>query len=218
MRLITELNEEVKLITEMEESGKKSFHIEGIFLQGNIQNRNNRVYPVGVLEKEVFRYVKENVDRNRAYGELGHPDGPNINLERVSHMIKTLHRDGSNFIGKAKIMETPYGQIVRNLLSEGASIGVSSRGLGTVKPNKQGIMEVQDDFRLATAADIVADPSAPDAFVQGIMEGREWVFDAASGNWRAMQIVEDTRKAGKILTLEEKVKLFNSVLAKLTNK
>lgn len=218
MRLITELNEEVRLITETEESGKKNFHIEGIFLQGNIQNRNNRVYPVNILEKEVFRYVKENVDRNRAYGELGHPDGPNINLERVSHMIKELRRDGSNFIGKAKIMETPYGQIVRNLLSEGASIGVSSRGLGTVVANKQGIMEVQDDFRLATAADIVADPSAPDAFVQGIMEGREWVFDAASGSWRAMQVIENTRKAGKILTLEEKVKLFNSVLAKLTNK
>lgn len=218
MKLITELTEEVKLITEMEESGKKGFFIEGIFLQGNIKNRNGRVYPVPVLEKEVFRYMKENVEKKRAYGELGHPDGPNINLERVSHMIKSLHRDGDNFIGKAKILETPYGMIVRNLLSEGANIGVSSRGMGTLKPNKEGIMEVQDDFHLATAADIVADPSAPDAFVRGIMENREWVYEAATGSWRAMEIAERTKKAGKILSEEQKLSIFNRFLSNLAKK
>ncbi len=218
MKLITELTEEVKLITEMEESGKKGFFIEGIFLQGNIKNRNGRVYPVPVLEKEVFRYMKENVEKKRAYGELGHPDGPNINLERVSHMIKSLHRDGDNFIGKAKILETPYGMIVRNLLAEGANIGVSSRGMGTLKPNKEGIMEVQDDFHLATAADIVADPSAPDAFVRGIMENREWVYEAATGSWRAMEIAERTKKAGKILSEEQKLSIFNRFLSNLAKK
>lgn len=218
MKLITELTEEVKLITEMEETGKKGFFIEGIFLQGNIKNRNGRVYPVNVLEKEVYRYMKDNVEKKRAYGELGHPDGPNINLERVSHMIKSLHREGDNFVGKAKILETPYGMIVRNLLSEGANIGVSSRGMGTLKPNKEGIMEVQDDFHLATAADIVADPSAPDAFVRGIMENREWVYEAATGSWRAMEIAERTKKAGKILSEEQKLTIFNRFLSNLAKK
>lgn len=218
MKLFTELNEQVSFITEMEESGKKAFYIEGIFLEGNIENRNRRIYPVPVLEKEVYRYMKENVESNRAYGELGHPDGPNINLERVSHMIKSLRKEGNNFVGKAKILETPYGMIVRNLLAEGAGIGVSSRGMGTLKPNIEGIMEVQDDFRLATAADIVADPSAPNAYVRGIMEGAEWVFDSVSGSWRAQEVVHETRKAGKILSEEQKLKLFNKVLSNLVNK
>lgn len=218
MKLFTELNEQVSVLTEMEESGKKAFYIEGVFLQGDIKNRNGRVYPVPVLEKEVYRYMDENVKNNRAYGELGHPDGPNINLERVSHMIKNLRKEGSNFIGKAKILETPYGMIVRNLLAEGAGIGVSSRGMGTLKPNKEGIMEVQDDFHLATAADIVADPSAPNAYVRGIMEGAEWVLDSVTGSWRAQQIVHETRKAGKILSEEQKLKLFNKVLSNLINK
>jgi len=218
MKLFTELNEQVSFITEMEESGKKAFYIEGIFLEGNIENRNRRIYPVPVLEKEVYRYMKENIESNRAYGELGHPDGPNINLERVSHMIKSLRKEGNNFVGKAKILETPYGMIVRNLLAEGAGIGVSSRGMGTLKPNIEGIMEVQDDFRLATAADIVADPSAPNAYVRGIMEGAEWVFDSVSGSWRAQEVVHETRKAGKILSEEQKLKLFNKVLSNLVNK
>ncbi len=219
MKLFTELNENVQLITELEETtGKKTFHIEGIFLQSNITNRNRRIYPEHVLEKEVFRYIKENVEKNRAYGELGHPDGPNINLERVSHMIKSIRKEGSNFIGKAKILETPYGQIVRNLLSEGACIGVSSRGMGTVKPNKQGIMEVQDDFHLATAADIVADPSAPNAFVRGIMENVEWLIDASTGSWRAQEIMHEARKSGKIFNEEQTLRLFNRVISNLVNK
>lgn len=218
MKLFTELNEQVSIITETEEQGKKSYYIEGIYLQGDIKNRNGRVYPVPVLEKEVMRYVKENVENNRAYGELGHPDGPNINLERVSHMIKSLRREGNDFIGKAKILETPYGLIVRNLLAEGAGIGVSSRGMGTLKPNTQGIMEVQDDFRLATAADIVADPSAPKAYVRGIMENAEWVLDSVTGSWKAQEIVHETRKAGKILNEEQAFKVFQKILSNLVNK
>ena len=218
MKLFTELNEEVSLITEMEESGKKAFYIEGIFLQGNIKNRNGRLYPEHVLANEVNRYTESNIKTNRAYGELGHPDGPNINLERVSHMIKSLRKEGNDFIGKAKILETPYGQIVQNLLAEGAGIGVSSRGMGTLKPNKEGIMEVQDDFHLATAADIVADPSAPNAYVRGIMENAEWVLDSVSGSWRAQEIVHETRKAGKLLSEQQKLKLFNKVLSNLVNK
>lgn len=177
MKLITEVTEDIHVIKEAKETdGKKNYYIEGIFLQGDIKNRNGRKYPVNVLEKEVHRYNENYILKNRAFGELGHPNGPSINLDRVSHMIKEIRKDGSNFIGKAKIMETPMGEIVKNLLDDGACIGVSSRGMGTLK-EKDGIMEVQDDFFLATAADIVADPSAPDAFVNGIMEGVEWVWD-----------------------------------------
>ena len=175
MKLITEVNESIKVLKEQHE-GKPRFFIEGIFLQAEKKNRNGRVYPVGILRKEVDKYVGEFVEQNRAFGELGHPDGPTVNLERVSHMITELYEDGNNFIGKAKIMETPYGKIVGNLLSEGAKLGVSSRGMGSVK-EKAGANVVQDDFSLATAADIVADPSAPDAFVDGIMEGKEWVWN-----------------------------------------
>lgn len=176
MKLITEVNEQVNIINEATESGKKEFFIEGPFLQADKKNRNGRIYPMAVMEREVNRYITEYVDKNRAYGELGHPSGPTLNLERVSHMTKSLRQEGSDYIGKAKIMDTPYGNIVKNLMSEGATLGVSSRGMGTLK-EKNGVMEVQDDFWLATAADIVADPSAPDAFVRGIMEGKEWVWD-----------------------------------------
>ena len=175
MKLITEVNESIKVLKEQHE-GKPRFFIEGIFLQAEKKNRNGRVYPVGILRNEVDKYVGEFVEQNRAFGELGHPDGPTVNLERVSHMITELYEDGNNFIGKAKIMETPYGKIVANLLSEGAKLGVSSRGMGSVK-ERAGVNYVQDDFSLATAADIVADPSAPDAFVDGIMEGKEWVWN-----------------------------------------
>lgn len=177
MKLIKEHTEVVNyLIEEDKETGKKNYNIEGVFLQSEIKNRNGRVYPVEILDKEVKRYVKENVKKNRAYGELGHPDSPTINLDRVSHMIKSLKLEGKDFVGKAKIMDTPYGKIVKSLIDEGASLGVSSRGMGSLKTTKDGTSEVQKDFMLATAADIVADPSAPDAFVRGVMEGKEWMF------------------------------------------
>lgn len=177
MKLIKEHTEVVNyLIEEDKETGKKNYNIEGVFLQSEIKNRNGRVYPVEILDKEVKRYMKENVKKNRAYGELGHPDSPTINLDRVSHMIKSLKLEGKDFVGKAKIMDTPYGKIVKSLIDEGASLGVSSRGMGSLKTTKDGTSEVQKDFMLATAADIVADPSAPDAFVRGVMEGKEWMF------------------------------------------
>ncbi len=177
MKLIKEHTETVNyLIEEDKETGQKNYNLEGVFLQADIKNRNGRIYPVEVLDKEVKRYVKENVKKNRAYGELGHPDSPTINLDRVSHMIKDLKLEGKNFVGKAKIMDTPYGKIVKSLIDEGASLGVSSRGMGSLKTTKDGSSEVQKDFMLATAADIVADPSAPDAFVRGVMEGKEWMF------------------------------------------
>ena len=216
MKLITEITETVEYISEAKESGGKDYFIKGPFMQANIKNRNGRIYPAEVLDKEVNRYVTENVDKNRAYGELGHPTSPTINLDRVSHMIKELTRDGDNFIGKAKIMtETPMGQIVKNLMDEGASLGVSSRGMGSLK-NKNGAAEVQNDFYLATAADIVADPSAPDAFVEGIMEGKEWVWD--NGVIREATI-NDYKEAieeapSKDLT-EAKLKVWSDFLSKL---
>jgi hypothetical protein len=185
MKLICEVLEEVKLITEEKEDGKKDFFIEGIFMQADLKNRNGRIYPMPVMEKEVNRYVKEYVDTKRAFGELGHPEGPSINLDRISHMITELKKDGSNIIGRAKILETPMGNIAKNIIQGGGALGVSSRGMGSLK-DKNGIMEVQDDFTLATAADIVADPSAPGAFVNGIMEGVEWVWD--NGLLKAQQI------------------------------
>ena len=175
MKLISESIEDIEYITEDDEEGKKNYRIRGVFLQAEVKNRNGRIYPMSVLEKEVSRYNKEYVQKNRAFGELGHPDGPTVNLERVSHMITKLHPDGKNFIGEAKIMDTPYGKIVKNLINEGAKLGVSSRGMGSLEP-RRGAQVVKDDFYLATAADIVADPSAPNAFVEGIMEGKEWVW------------------------------------------
>tara|TARA_R110002020_G_scaffold32907_2_gene100755 strand:- start:12670 stop:13326 length:657 start_codon:yes stop_codon:yes gene_type:complete len=218
MKLITELNEEVKYIFEEDEkTKKKNYFIEGIFMQGDIKNRNGRMYPKEVLAKEAARYNKEYIQKNKAYGELGHPQGPTINLERVSHMIKELTPDGSNFMGKAKVLDTPYGNIVKNLIDEGAQLGVSSRGMGTLKDNR-GSQEVQSDFMLSTAADIVADPSAPEAFVNGVMEGVEWVYDAASSSFRSMEIVDEIEKVGikdaKKLE-EQKIVMFEKFMRSL---
>jgi hypothetical protein len=177
MKLICEVNENLQIITEANEAGEKQYFLEGILMQGNIGNKNGRVYPTDTLANEVARYNREFVEQNRAYGELGHPQGPTINLERVSHMIKNLRQEGDNFIGKVKIMDTPYGNIVKNLMKEGAKLGFSSRGMGSLTKRRDGLMEVQKDFYLATAADIVADPSAPHALANGIMEGKEWVWD-----------------------------------------
>lgn len=215
MKLITEINEEIKFITEEGEAGKKNMYIEGIFMQAEKQNKNGRMYPMPVMQREVNRYVTEYVNKNRAYGELGHPEGPGINLERVSHMIKELRQDGTNFVGKAKIMDTPYGNIVKNLINEGACVGVSTRGLGSLV-EKGGVKIVQDDFYLATAADIVADPSAPDAFVHGIMENKEWVF--IDGRWTERNIEESKETIRKVSTknLEEaKLKIFKNFINKL---
>ena len=176
VKLISEEIQDVEYITEQKENGKKHYKIKGIFMQADIKNRNGRIYPQEVLEKEVRRYNKDQINNNRAYGELGHPEGPTINLERASHMITKLYPDGKNFIGEAKVLSTPMGKIVENLLDDGAKLGVSSRGMGSLN-QKNGANYVRDDFYLATAADIVADPSAPNAFVQGIMEGKEWVWN-----------------------------------------
>ena len=184
MKLITETVQDIQYMTEAREEGGKSYFIEGPFLQTEVANRNGRVYRKETMDKEVQRYIKEYVNTKRAFGELGHPDGPSINLDRVSHMIVSLKAEGNNYIGRAKIMtETPMGRIVKNLIDEGAQLGVSSRGMGSLKVNSEGVNEVQDDFYLATAADIVADPSAPDAFVNGIMEGVDWIYDPVKGTW-----------------------------------
>ena len=177
MKLITELTEDVRILTEAKEGGAKSYFIEGIWMQSNIKNRNGRIYPLPVLEKEFSRYNTQYVLENRAVGELGHPDGPSINQDRVSHKIIELRQDGDNFVGKAKILNTPMGKIVQEFINDNVKFGVSSRGLGTLKENRDGIQEVQDDFYLATAGDIVTDPSAPDAFVNGIMEGAEFFWN-----------------------------------------
>ena len=176
MKLISEQIEGVEYITEEKENGDKSYKIKGVFMQSEVKNRNGRVYPFEVLDKEVKRYNKEYIEEKRAFGELGHPDGPTVNLERASHMITALYPKGKNFIGEAKILKTPMGEIVKNLMDEGAKLGVSSRGMGSLE-QKNGANYVKNDFYLATAADIVADPSAPNAFVEGIMEGKEWVWD-----------------------------------------
>ena len=213
MKLISETMENVEYITEA--AGKeKSYKIKGTFLQADVKNRNGRIYPMAILEKEVGRYNKEFIQKKRAFGELGHPDGPTVNLERVSHMITDLYPDGKNFIGEAKIMDTPYGKIVKNLIDEGAMLGVSSRGMGSLEP-KGGAQVVRKDFYLATAADIVADPSAPNAFVEGIFEGKEWIWD--NGIVREMEI-EAYRKALEKKTKdlgEKQQKLFANFLSKL---
>ena len=216
MKLIREEIEQVEVIVESR-NGKKNLFIEGVFLQGEIKNRNGRMYPMQTLAREVGRYNENFVQKGRALGELGHPDGPTVNLDRVSHKIVSLKESGNNFIGKAKILSTPMGKIASNLLDEGVKLGVSSRGLGTLAVNEDGIKVVSDDFMLATAADIVSDPSAPDAFVSGIMEGKDWVWD---GGVVREQLAHKTYK--RINTLvdnkqleENKLGLFNQFLSNL---
>ena len=188
VKLITEQIQDVEILREEDEkSGKKNYKLKGIFLQGDIKNRNGRIYPVEVLEKEVARYNKDFINENRGYGELGHPEGPTVNLERVSHMVTSLKRDGKNFVGEAKVMSTPMGKIVSNIMDDGGKLAVSSRGMGSLE-QKNGTNYVKNDFYLATAADIVADPSAPQAFVQGIMEGKEWIWN--NGVLKEVEIAE----------------------------
>ena len=197
MKLITEVfNEDCSVLTESNEEGKKQYFIEGIFMQGDLKNRNGRMYPSAILEKEMNRYNKDFVETKRALGELGHPDGPQINGDRVSHLITEMKRDGSNFVGKAKILGTPMGNIVKTFIDEGVKVGVSTRGLGSVKQTKEGIMEVQDDFHLATV-DVVTDPSGPNCFVNGIMENTEYYYDITSGTWRAQEFIEEAIKEVK---------------------
>ena len=217
MKLIREEIESVKFLVETTKSGKKSLYIEGVFLQGNIKNRNGRMYPMETLSREVKRYNETFVNKGRALGELGHPDGPTVNLDRVSHKITSLTEDGNNFKGKAQILNTPMGKIASSLLDEGVMLGVSSRGVGSLRTTNEGHKVVGEDFMLATAADIVADPSAPDAFVSGIMEGKEWVWE---GGILREQLAEKTQK--RINTLvdqrrleEHKLNLFNDFLSNL---
>jgi len=209
MKLITEVNETCEVLTEAKEDGKKSYFIEGIFMQGDIKNRNGRIYPCETLENEMNRYNEQFIESKRALGELGHPDGPTINGDRVSHLITNMKREGNDFYGKAKILSTPMGEIVKTFIDEGVKIGVSTRGLGSVKQLKDGVMEVQKDFHLATV-DIVTDPSAPNAFVNGIMENREYYYDIASASWRAQEVTEVIEEI-----VEEVEKKINRVVRKI---
>ena len=214
MKLITESIEDIQILTE-EKDGKKTLYIEGVFLQSEIKNRNGRIYPFDVLNKEVERYSEEYVKSGRALGELGHPDGPTVNLDRVSHKITSLKAEGNNFMGKARILDTPMGTIAKSLLGEGVKLGVSSRGMGSLKEDN-GVKYVSDDFMLATAADIVADPSAPDAFVNGIMEGKEWVWEG--GLLRERQIQEmkkEIENASKVELEEKMLQAFDKFLSNL---
>jgi len=213
MKLIREEIETVDFIVE-DRNGKKNLYIEGVFLQGNIKNRNGRMYPMETLRREVSRYNENHVQAGRALGELGHPDGPTVNLDRVSHKIVSLKENGSNFIGKAKILSTPMGKIAQSLIGEGVRLGVSSRGIGSLKMTREGTNVVGDDFMLATAADIVADPSAPDAFVEGIMEGKDWVWDGgilrekyAEKTYKHINTLVDQKKLD-----EQKLNLFDDFL------
>ena len=216
MKLIREEIESVEFLVE-QRNGKKSMYIEGIFLQGNIKNRNGRMYPAEVLRKEVARYNESNIVSGRALGELGHPDGPTVNLDRVSHKIDSLKENGNNFIGKAKILGTPMGKIASSLIEEGVKLGVSSRGIGSLKPTKEGFNVVGEDFMLATAADIVADPSAPDAFVEGIMEGKDWVWDG--GVLREKFAIKTYNEINTLVNQkqldEKKLSLFNDFLSNI---
>ena len=216
MKLIREEIESVEFLVE-QKNGKKSMYIEGVFLQGNIKNRNGRMYPMETLRREVGRYSENHIQSGRALGELGHPEGPTVNLDRVSHKIVSLKESGSNFIGKAKILNTPMGKIASSLIEEGVKLGVSSRGVGSLQQTKEGFAVVGEDFMLATAADIVADPSAPDAFVEGIMEGKEWVWDGgilrekfATKTYKQINTLVDQKKLD-----EQKLNLFNDFLSNL---
>ena len=217
MKLICELQESIEYELIDEGGGKtKQYFIEGIFMQSEKKNKNGRIYPLPVLEKEVNRYFKEYVEPKRAFGELGHPDGPTVNLDRASHMITDLRKEGKNFVGRAKILGTPNGQIVKCLIDEGARLGVSSRGMGTLKPDKKNSQIVQDDFYLATAADIVADPSAPNAFVEGIMEGKEWIWDNGSLQERDVERARNNIRKAPSKRLEEvKINEFKNLMSKL---
>ena len=215
MKLITETIEDIEVLTEATTNGGKSYKIRGVFMQADIKNRNGRVYPVETLAKEVKRYTNEFINKKRAFGELGHPDGPTVNLERVSHMITSLKPEGKNFVGEAKIMDTPYGKIVKNLIDEGAQLGVSSRGMGSIQQS-QGKNIVGRDFYLATAADIVADPSAPDAFVEGIMEGKEWVWDNGMLKSRSVEAYkEEIERTQRQELAEVKSKIFADFISKI---
>jgi hypothetical protein len=216
MKLIREEVQDVKFIVEEKVGKKKDYFIEGIFLQADIKNRNGRMYRSEIMDREVERYNKEYVESNRAFGELGHPDGPGINLHLVSHMITSLRKEGSNYIGKAKILETPNGNIARGLLEGGANLGVSSRAMGSLKEDENGVQIVQDDFMLSTAADIVADPSAPDAFVRGIMEGKEWVFvDGKFVEKHIDAVKQAIRKTSSKNLTEAKIRAFQNFLSKI---
>ena len=216
MKLIREEIESVEFLVE-QKNGKKSMYIEGVFLQGNIKNRNGRMYPMETLRREVGRYSENHIQSGRALGELGHPEGPTVNLDRVSHKIVSLKESGSNFVGKAKILNTPMGKIASSLIEEGVKLGVSSRGVGSLQQTKEGFAVVGEDFMLATAADIVADPSAPDAFVSGIMEGKEWIWDGgilrerfATKTYKQINTLVDQKKL-----YEQKLNLFNDFLSNL---
>ena len=218
MKLISEEATNVEFLTEATKSGGKNYFIEGIFMQANKKNRNGRIYPTEILQKEAKRYTTEFIKKKRAFGELGHPDGPTVNLERVSHMIEELEEVDQNFMGRAKILDTPYGKIVKSLIDEGAQLGVSSRGMGSLKSGKDGISEVQGDFYLATAADIVADPSAPDAFVAGIMEGAEWIYNASTNSWIMEHIKNNIEKEVRTktgLTAGKQVQMFDEFIRSL---
>ena len=217
MKLISEFNDYgiQPVIVEQNEKGEKDYFIEGIFMQSEIKNRNGRIYPKEVIQKEVKRYNKEFVEKKRAFGELGHPEGPTINLDKVSHMIEKLEEDGNNFVGRAKILSTPNGQIVKNLIDDGAKLGVSSRGLGSLE-SKGNAQYVKDDFQLATAGDIVADPSAPEAFVEGIMEGVEWVYESGILKAKDLDQMQKDLKTARLNKLEEtKLNLWKSFVEKL---
>ena len=215
MKLFCDINEEIQVLTEENEPGKKNYFIEGIFLMCDQKNRNGRVYTFEMMNKKVNEYNNSFVKQKRAFGELGHPEGPTINLERVSHMITDLYSDKKNFIGRAKIMDTPYGKIVKNLIDEGAKLGVSSRGIGSLE-EKNGVNYVKDDYQLATAADIVADPSAPEAFVRGIMEGKEWIYESGRLVEKDIeQIKKDIKKASSRNLEEAKMKAFEKFLRNL---
>jgi hypothetical protein len=215
MKLITEMTEDVEFLTEKEENGEKHYFINGVFMQAEQKNRNGRVYPSSILMNEVKRYNSEYVNKNRALGELNHPQGPTVNLDRVSHMIKELNSSGNDVVGKAKIMNTPMGKIVQNLMTEGAKLGVSSRGMGSLKLNTEGINEVQKDF-LLSAIDIVADPSAPGAFVEGIMEGKEWIWDNGILKEKTInEYCQLIRKSNRVNLEERCLDAFKDFLSKI---